>query len=322
MNKHLEHVRAAVVGTRWGMVHVHALRAHGVQVLALVGRDAAETQAAAQREQIPHAVTDVAQLKALGINWVSVASPAASHAQVAADLRKALGSECAFFVEKPLLGARAAAHQAKSFGPNTWVNYAMPFVSAAHALTQALARVKVRSVSIQTRHDLGHTMALPDAVLDMASHPWSWVVHAIGEPNLEAAQATANGLHMRLGAFDVPCELRCTAKPGLNGLQHRVVVQTDAGAMELFALYERGKPWQISAWHRNEALVIDPHPSEKEVFHTLGFDAWLSANVRSVGQALKAAFEPGARAAVEAKGMFTPEKALALDAAVWQAFSA
>jgi Oxidoreductase family, NAD-binding Rossmann fold len=319
MNKHLEQVRAAVVGTRWGMVHVHALRAHGVQVLALAGRDAAETRAAAQREQIPHAVTDVAQLAALGINWVSVASPAASHAVVAAQLRKALGDDCAVFVEKPLLGAQGAVHDAQAFGPKTWVNYAMPFVSAARALTQALSRVKVRSVSIQTRHDLGHSMDLPNAVLDMASHPWSWVAHAIGTPTPASAHATAHGLHMRLGPLEVPCELRCTAKLGLNGLQHRVVVQTDQGVMELLALYERGKPWQISAWHRGEALPVEPHPTEKQVFHTLGFDPWLSANVRSVGQALRAAFEPGARQAVQAKGLFTPAQALALDQAVWAA---
>ena len=59
-------VGAAVVGTGFGcLTHVRALRAAGFEVHALVGRDPDKTTARAERFEIPHAFTSLAEALAI-----------------------------------------------------------------------------------------------------------------------------------------------------------------------------------------------------------------------------------------------------------------
>jgi predicted dehydrogenase len=76
---------AVVVGTGFGArVHVPALRAAGFEVLALVGRDSERTGRRAERLDIPHAMTSLADAFALpGVDAVTIAAPPAAHAALA-----------------------------------------------------------------------------------------------------------------------------------------------------------------------------------------------------------------------------------------------
>jgi predicted dehydrogenase len=75
-------IGAAVVGTGFGcLTHVRALRAAGFEVHALVGRDPAKTAARAERFEIAHAFTSLADASAIpGVEAVSIATPPHSHA--------------------------------------------------------------------------------------------------------------------------------------------------------------------------------------------------------------------------------------------------
>lgn len=73
---------AAVVGTGIGVLtHVRALRAAGIEVLALVGRDSARTAERARPFDVPTATTELAEALALpGVDVVTVATPPHAHA--------------------------------------------------------------------------------------------------------------------------------------------------------------------------------------------------------------------------------------------------
>jgi predicted dehydrogenase len=80
-------VGAAVVGTGFGcLTHVRALRAAGFEVHALVGRDPDKTAARAERFEIAHAFTTLADVWALpGVDAVTVATPPHTHAALVLD---------------------------------------------------------------------------------------------------------------------------------------------------------------------------------------------------------------------------------------------
>ena len=75
---------AVVVGTGFGVLtHVRAMQAAGIEVLALVGRDAAKTSDRAARFGVPHATTDLAEALALtGVDAVAVATPPHTHGPI------------------------------------------------------------------------------------------------------------------------------------------------------------------------------------------------------------------------------------------------
>jgi predicted dehydrogenase len=77
-------LRAAVVGTGFGcLTHVGALRAAGFEVVALVGRDPAKTAARAERFDIHHACTSLADaLGAADVDAVVIATPPHTHAEL------------------------------------------------------------------------------------------------------------------------------------------------------------------------------------------------------------------------------------------------
>jgi predicted dehydrogenase len=78
-------IAAVVVGTGFGArVHVPALRNAGFDVVAMVGRDGDRTARRAERLGVPHACTSLGEAMALpGVEVVCVASPPASHAELA-----------------------------------------------------------------------------------------------------------------------------------------------------------------------------------------------------------------------------------------------
>jgi len=75
---------AVVVGTGFGcLTHVRALRAAGIPVLGLVGRDPARTRARAERFEIPVGTVSLAEALALpGVGIVSVATPPHTHPDI------------------------------------------------------------------------------------------------------------------------------------------------------------------------------------------------------------------------------------------------
>jgi predicted dehydrogenase len=80
-----EKIGVVVVGTGFGVLtHVRALRAAGLPVVALVGRDPRKTAERAARFEIPHASTSFGKALALpGVRAVTIATPPHTHAKLA-----------------------------------------------------------------------------------------------------------------------------------------------------------------------------------------------------------------------------------------------
>lgn len=94
-------LRAVVLGCGFaGQGHAHALRACGVQIEAITGRNEAIVSAVAKKLQIPQAITDWAPaLATIRPDIVAVATPGGTHVEM---IRGALEHRCHLFVEKPL----------------------------------------------------------------------------------------------------------------------------------------------------------------------------------------------------------------------------
>jgi predicted dehydrogenase len=80
-----DQIGVVVVGTGFGVLtHLRALRAAGLPVLALVGRDPTKTAERAARFDVPNASTSLGKALALpGVRAVTIATPPHTHAKIA-----------------------------------------------------------------------------------------------------------------------------------------------------------------------------------------------------------------------------------------------
>jgi predicted dehydrogenase len=78
-------IGVAVIGTSFGcLTHVRALRAAGLDIIALVGRDPVKTKERAERFGVPTALTSVDDALALpSVDAVTIATPPHTHAEIA-----------------------------------------------------------------------------------------------------------------------------------------------------------------------------------------------------------------------------------------------
>jgi len=101
-------IGAVVVGTGFGcFTHVRALRAAGIEVLAVVGRDAEKTSARAELFDVPLALTSLTDALAVpGVDAVTIATPPRTHAPLALE---AIAAGRHVLCEKPFASDTAEA---------------------------------------------------------------------------------------------------------------------------------------------------------------------------------------------------------------------
>ena len=188
-------IGAAVVGTSFGcLTHVRAMRAAGLDVLALVGSDPERTAARAERFEVPNAFTSLADALALpGVDAVAVATPPHTHGPIVLEV---VGAGKHVVCEKPfardetesrrmldaatdagvvhLLGtefrwstgqalAARLIHQGAIGEPATWISYYShrPAEKADALAVPAGAQVLVAPAGPSGGYALGCSTALP-----------------------------------------------------------------------------------------------------------------------------------------------------------------
>ena len=168
-----------------------------------------------------------------------------------------------------------------------WVNYAFAFLDVAERAAQVLPEIgHVRSVRIHSTHDLARIPLGPEQMLfELVPHPWSWVITLLGPPGEDPAAALDRPGSVTLRSGDVPTELLCAHEPGLHGLRHAVVLEGEAGRVDVSGTFHEGDPW-----------VFDPprHQLAGGEVRILGEpeagpgDPWYRANERAIGAVIDA----------------------------------
>lgn len=305
-------MKAAVVGTGWGQVHVRALRAHGVDVLALCGSgdDDLRTTAVSRDLHVPRALHDPRDLLDLDLDVVTIASPAGSHARLL-QLLQGIPVIC----EKPVLGMGGNPGDLPRDGAPAWINYAFAFLASARQLKGWLGEVgRVHDVRISTAYDLPLSFTPSSWFLEVASHPLSFAVFLFGRPLLRGGRQGppprhATVLDLRMG--EVPVVAECARLPGLRGIRHRLEIVTDGGVLQVEGRYVEGRHWTYGP----VLLDGDPVSAVEEPRE----DCWYLANERSIGTCLRVLQGQLTGEEASSAGLFTVARALPIDECVRRA---
>lgn len=301
-------MRAVVIGANWGLVHVYALRQAGVEVVALGGRDRSQLANVATLHGIAHIVDSAAEIRALAPDLVTLATPAASHADWLREL-----ADIPVICEKPLFGLQASAAALEGLGSQLWVNYAFAFLDTAQALLALRPRLGViHRVELHCHYELPLQFSPAQWWLEVASHPLSFLVHLCGEPRWLPGESHRLGdqILCRLGATQA--DLSCHLRPGLSGIRQLIRLHTDAGLVELQGGFVWGQSWRYEPLRLNgEALTAGEWCAE---------DCWTRANMRSIA-AMVGQFrgDTSVRGGLSL-GLFNAAKAFPIDALIQQAW--
>jgi predicted dehydrogenase len=307
-------MRAAVVGTGWGRVHVHALRRSGVQVVAACGapQDAIRTRAFAAEEDIPVVLDDARSVLDLGVDVVTVATPARTHQDLLG-----LFSDVPVICEKPVVGVAGDLCRLPEGRGVTYINYAFTFLDSAKVFAQALHRLGPPArVSVATAYDLPLSFTGPEWFLEVASHPLSFVVHLLGEPTLQHGSTIADPhdiTRLDLAIGDVEVHVVSRHEVGMHGLQHTIRAATSAGVLQLRGAFHDGEPWRFEPV-RLDGVPLNAGEWSRE-------DCWRRANDRSIAAILDAIRTDVAPEEAAAAGLFTQSRAAAIDRCLQQALS-
>lgn len=268
-------MRAAVVGVNWGRVHIAALRESGVDVVAVVARDAVSARRAAAETGVPHAL-DLPALHGLGLDVISVATPAHTHHSVVSAL-----PDVPVICEKPAVGPGPLRTFTRRSPVR--VNYAFPWLRTAGV---AGGIDGVRAAGVVCEHDLPGRRG--QWFFELATHPLSWLVTLLGEPEVEQGSLTCG---------DVPVTVAVQHRPGLSGLRTTVELDTASGTVEVVGEYRVGGQWVYTV-HRDGSPLAEPEAGPP--------DPWYAANARSIAAAVRGGDHR----------LFDWERALALDRCV------
>ena len=307
-------MKAAVVGTGWGRVHVRALRLRGVEVVAVCGGpdDGARTRRFAAEEHVPLALDEARSVLDLGLDVVTVATPARTHQEMLT-----LFKDVPLICEKPVLGVAGDPSRLPEGGAPTYINYAFSFLDTARVFARTLRQLEAPArVKVETAYDLALDFTGPEWFLEVASHPLSLIVHLLGEPALLSGSTTAEPyeatrLDLAIGAVEV--EVVSRHEPGLSGLRHTISAYTGAGVLELTGGFHAGQLWRFLPV-RLEGVALNAGEWSRD-------DCWHRANHRSIGAALDAIRSDLAPDRAAAAGLFTPWRAVAIDRCLQETIS-
>lgn len=284
---------AAIIGVNWGLVHLQTLRDSRIDVVALVSKDLAQAQAAAELHGIPVATDN---LDDIGVpDVVIVATPAFTHATVI----KAFPYSH-IFCEKPVLGPKGDINELPPWTARTLFNYAFTHLQTAKRV-QALMPKPERVTLTSSVSLSGFAFNTIEWFFEIASHPVSWLFDWLGGP--VDIQSTVSDEHcsLQFKCGTTHIDVRFTVG-GTSGIHHAVEAQHKESRLTFSGAYSPGNPWWFGPVVCDGAPINDGEVSEDDV--------WLRANRASLKLALKVFRGDISPNAAEEQGAFGLNKAL------------
>lgn len=260
---------AAIIGTNWGQIHLQPLREAGLTVNAYVGQDEMATQAAAAQAGVPVGTNDIMKIGTPDV--VVIASPASAHIETIQALPYSH-----LFCEKPVIGWQGDASRLPPWSSRLLVNYAFSQLETAKTIEKLMTRV--HSVTLKSTMNLGErNFCVEQWFFEVASHPLSWLLHWLGEPEV---------IHRQVNASDIQLTLRCQTSEidvlfsvgGEPGIFHELQFENEDGHFETQGCYRPGFPWRFEPIYHNGQPVTKGEYNDDDV--------WLQANKRSLNLAL------------------------------------
>ncbi|MBQ1782555.1 MAG: Gfo/Idh/MocA family oxidoreductase [Gammaproteobacteria bacterium] len=298
-------MRAGIIGSNWGLVHLVPLRNAGVDVVALCGQDAANTARVAAREGIGRCHTNAAELQDLDL--IVIATPAITHPQLLE-----LFPHQFVICEKPLLGIGHPLARAASLPrQRVWVNYAFAFLDCAQAAAAALAQIgPLQRVRVESTVNIPLTFSWPQWFMEVASHPLSWVLHQLGPAWPRTVRPLPQG-HLveawwpsgTTGEFVVGHQPQA-------GIHHRLHLVGEGGSIELQGQLIWGENWRYGPLRVNGEVL--------ELANGGSGDPWVLANHEAVTALVAVARGRTSRDQALASGLFDLDKALWVEQLVGQ----
>jgi hypothetical protein len=259
---------AAIVGLRWGLVHLRGLREAGCEVVALAAQDVAAAQSVALREGVPRGTADIDSLNAVDV--VVIATPAATHRDLIAAL-----PEPALICEKPLLGIGGSRAALPATAGRMYVNYAFGFLQTARRIDDVVANLGPPSaLLLDVAVNLPMEFSAEQWFLEAASHPLSWLLLRHGPPTvlrrtIERAQVVVD---VRAGMVPLRTRLHLGGEPGIH---QQLRIEWGAHQLDMRGRFRPGQPWSY------DPVVVDGEAIGEGEWSAS--DCWLDANASSVG---------------------------------------
>ena len=296
-------MRAAIIGCNWGQLHIHALRTHGVEVVALCGLPLAHAQTVAQSHGVALATDSVARLLEpdLALDLVVLTTPAVTHATLLNQL-----ASLPVICEKPLFGLNSESTSPERLGAPVWVNYAFAFLDSAQQIAALRPRLgAIHELVLACEYDMPLNFSSAQWWLEVASHPLSFLTHLFGEPRWVEGESRREGdtIYCRIGG--IAAQLSCVACPGLQGISQQLRIYGELGNMTLDGGFTQGKAWVY------QPLLWNGNPCNQGEW--CAEDCWVRANVRSIGQILRQLRGELTVREGLSLGLFNPVKAAPID---------
>ena len=295
-------MKAGVIGTNWGRVHVQGLRKAGCEVVAMMAHDADLVAKIAAEEGIPSQGLSLP----FSVNWVvaAIATPTVSHLNYLQALQDKI-----VLCEKPLGLTPDNQQQFLALDARrSYISFPFPFLDSAKQLQQLINSGdfgELMRITVVAGVNLPYPKTPVEWFMEDMIHPFSLLTHLFGNMEfLGARQGTGCNISAQLQCQHALVDLLLCPWPQ-PGLHFDITLIGSKNAYQLRGGFRPDRQWWM------EPLMID------DIAHGNGEEAkdaiWIRANHRVSNALIKhQKGEINDQQAMEL-GLFPLQRALAME---------
>lgn len=295
-------MKAGVIGSNWGRVHVTGLRRAGCEVEAMMAHDAELVARIAAEEGIPCHDTTLAVLD--DCELVAIATPTGSHLEYLELLQQR-----AVLCEKPLGLTLANQDRFDALtGERLFVSYPFPFLDTAQELTR---RVRAGELGELTRITLVVGVNLPfekhpvEWFLEDVVHPFSLLYTLFGDFEWRGVQfGQGNNLSVQMSCGGALVDILLCAWPN-EGLHFDLTLVGSREAYQLRGGFRPARSWWMEPLMVDGVATGPAEPATEQI--------WLRANHRVADAVVRQLQGRLAPEAARALGVFDLARARAME---------